>query len=146
VDWLADAWTWLPVIRAAQRGPHREDYGQQIHFHLIPSGILRPRPSVLIGNGVVVSPKRSRANWRPWRRWALVSKAACSSSENAHVIMPFHRQLDVFRSKHAAKARSAHRPRDRQRLYGQGRAVWRPRRRFVAAEIWGNLADRNLSH
>jgi adenylosuccinate synthase len=72
--------------------------GEQSIFHLIPSGILRPSCTCVIGNGVVVDPAvllteldaLSRAG-RPVGAEQLVV------SVGAHVIMPWHRDLDGLR-------------------------------------------------
>src|SRR5437588_10027848 len=39
--------------------------GQEFRFHLIPSGILYPNTTCVIGNGVVLDP---RVRWRRWHR------------------------------------------------------------------------------
>jgi adenylosuccinate synthase len=68
-------------------------------FHLIPSGILHKGKVCIIGDGVVVDPEvlikeidvlKARGIFRP--EDLLISK-------NAHLIMPYHKKLDVARER-----------------------------------------------
>jgi adenylosuccinate synthase len=69
-------------------------------FHLIPSGIFYPGKRCIIANGLVVDPKvlleeidnirRKSSSWRDDR--ILIS-------ENAHVIMPYHKDIDIARER-----------------------------------------------
>lgn len=68
-------------------------------FHLIPSGILHPGKTCVIGDGVVVDPEvllneievlKARGMFRP--EDLLISK-------NAHLIMPYHKKLDTARER-----------------------------------------------
>lgn len=76
--------------------------GKQSIFHLVPSGILRPECVCIIGNGVVVDPgvllheldQLDDAGRRPTPQQLVVSVAA-------HVIMPYHRELDALREESA---------------------------------------------
>ena len=72
--------------------------GEQTILHLIPSGILHNNKTCIVGNGVVVDPKvliqeiddlKSR-NLFPVNTKFFVS-------ESAHIIMPYHRRLDIAR-------------------------------------------------
>ncbi|HQP28449.1 MAG TPA: adenylosuccinate synthase [Syntrophales bacterium] len=77
--------------------------GQQTILHLIPSGILHDHKFCIIGNGVVVDPKvlieeidsLNGRNLFPEHTKLYVS-------ENAHIIMPYHRRLDAAREAHKA--------------------------------------------
>jgi adenylosuccinate synthase len=67
--------------------------GEEFKLHLIPSGILYPEKTCIIGNGVVVDPKvlLEELDYLAERK-ANTGKLLISS--NAHVIMPYHRLLD----------------------------------------------------
>lgn len=72
--------------------------GKQFIFHLIPSGILYEDKKCLIGNGVVVDPEvllRELENLR--KSGVVVTPERLSLSEKAHLIMPYHRALDLAR-------------------------------------------------
>jgi adenylosuccinate synthase len=62
-------------------------------FHLIPSGILYPGKSCLIGNGVVVDPKVITEEIAGLHARGI-DTSGLKISANAHVIMPYHRLLD----------------------------------------------------
>lgn len=62
-------------------------------LHLIPSGILYPGTTCVIGNGVVVDPQVLCAEIEYLHK-AGISTANLYVSEKAHVIMPYHRLLD----------------------------------------------------
>ncbi len=67
---------------------------QKFALSLIPSGVLYPSVTPVIGNGVVVDPK-----WFFEEMETLVKKGIDPSrvkiSNNAHLIMPYHRRLDT---------------------------------------------------
>ncbi|MQA75665.1 MAG: adenylosuccinate synthase [Solirubrobacterales bacterium] len=68
--------------------------GEEFKFHLIPSGILYPGRTCVIGNGVVVDPKVLIAELDGLRRRG-VDVSALRLSANAHLIMPYHVMLDT---------------------------------------------------
>jgi adenylosuccinate synthase len=62
-------------------------------LHLIPSGILRPRKRCVIGNGVVVDPVSLVSEIEELKRMGVRFKNLFIS-ESAHVVFPYHRELD----------------------------------------------------
>jgi adenylosuccinate synthase len=65
-------------------------------LHLIPSGILRPRKVCVIGNGVVVDPVSLVAEMDELEGLGVRVKNLCIS-ESAHLVLPYHRELDAQR-------------------------------------------------
>jgi adenylosuccinate synthase len=65
-------------------------------LHLIPSGILRPRKVCVIGNGVVVDPVSLVAEMEELTRLGVRVKNLFIS-ESAHLVLPYHRELDEQR-------------------------------------------------
>ena len=64
-------------------------------LHLIPSGILRPGTVCVIGNGVVLDPAGLVAEIDGLARLGVeVTPASLVISETAHVVFPWHRELD----------------------------------------------------
>ena len=62
-------------------------------FHLIPSGILHPGKTCVIGNGVVIDPKVMTGELDGLRRRG-VDISGLRISANAHLIMPYHLTID----------------------------------------------------
>ena len=62
-------------------------------LHLIPSGILRPRKRCVIGNGVVVDPVSLVDEIQELTRLGIRVKNLFIS-ESAHLVLPYHRELD----------------------------------------------------
>src|SRR6266849_3495527 len=62
-------------------------------FRLVPSGILYPNTICIIGNGVVVDPKRLIDDMEKLQR-QVIDISRLYISERAHVVMPYHFLLD----------------------------------------------------
>jgi len=72
--------------------------GEQTILHLIPSGILHNNKICIVGNGVVLDPKviiQEIDNLKS--RNLFPSNTTLFVSENVHIIMPYHRRLDIAR-------------------------------------------------
>jgi len=66
-------------------------------LHLVPSGILRRGKICVIGNGVVVDPVSLRAEIEGLRAHGVKVDGNLFLSETAHVVLPYHRELDAQR-------------------------------------------------
>jgi len=67
-------------------------------FHLIPSAILHKGKTCVIANGVVIDPKAFLDEVEDLKqRQISVSAKNLKIAANAHVVMPYHRILDVLR-------------------------------------------------
>jgi adenylosuccinate synthase len=72
--------------------------GQKYVLHLIPSGVLRPRKVCVIGNGVVVDPIGLVEEIDGLIKLGVsVTPKNLLLSETAHVVFPYHRELDAQR-------------------------------------------------
>ena len=71
--------------------------GKKYVLHLIPSGILRPRKTCVIGNGVVVDPVSLVEEMEGLRKLGIKMDGNLFLSETAHVVFPYHRELDAQR-------------------------------------------------
>lgn len=70
--------------------------GKQFIFHLIPSGILYENKKCMIGNGVVIDPGVLLEEMRELSDNGLpVTPERLMISQNAHLIMPYHKMLDA---------------------------------------------------
>ena len=70
--------------------------GTKFVLHLIPSGILHPGVTCVIGNGVVVDPQALFKEIDELARMGIAVDGRLLISEKAHVILPYHRELDVL--------------------------------------------------
>lgn len=72
--------------------------GETVILHLIPSGILQPNTTCIIGNGVVVDPEvLVREIDQLQARGRDVTPASLILSADAHLVLPIHRTLDGLR-------------------------------------------------
>src|SRR3989442_10285147 len=70
--------------------------GQKFVLHLIPSGILHPGVTCIIGNGVVIDPQALFKEIEELARMGVDVNGRLLISEKAHLILPYHRELDVL--------------------------------------------------
>ena len=70
--------------------------GRKFVLHLIPAGILHPGVRCVIGNGVVVDPQALFKEIDELARMGIAVDGRLLISEKAHVILPYHRELDVL--------------------------------------------------
>jgi adenylosuccinate synthase len=70
--------------------------GRKFVLHLIPSGILHPGVVCIIGNGVVVDPTALFAELDELIGMGVDVAGRLFISDKAHVILPYHRELDVL--------------------------------------------------
>jgi adenylosuccinate synthase len=74
--------------------------GEQFICHLIPSGILHPDKTCLIGNGVVIDPSVLLDEIKTLKdRGIAVEPGKLLISEIAHIIMPYHKLIDHGRER-----------------------------------------------
>ena len=66
-------------------------------LHLIPSGILRKGKRCVIGNGVVIDPIGLVGEIEGLRKQGVKCAGQLFVSETAHIVMPYHRELDAQR-------------------------------------------------
>ena len=92
-----------PHFRAVARyqGGHNAGHtvyvkGQKFVLHLIPSGILHPGVACVIGNGVVIDPQALFTEVDTLAAAGISVDGRLRVSEKAHVILPYHRELDVL--------------------------------------------------
>jgi adenylosuccinate synthase len=71
--------------------------GQKYILHLVPSGILRKGKTCVIGNGVVVDPVSLVEEINGLRKLGIQVEGSLFLSETAHLVLPYHRELDAQR-------------------------------------------------
>ncbi|HOC00622.1 MAG TPA: adenylosuccinate synthase [Verrucomicrobiota bacterium] len=70
---------------------------QKYVLHLIPSGILRPRKKCVIANGVVIDPISLVEEIDGLKKLGVKAGSNLFISETAHVVLPYHRDIDAQR-------------------------------------------------
>lgn len=96
VDLLAPTF----AVVARSQGGHNAGHtvfvdGNQFILHLIPSGILHPGVTCVIGNGVVVDPDALFAEVDDLHARGIDTTGRLVVSDRAHVILPYHRHLEA---------------------------------------------------
>src|SRR2546422_539412 len=77
---------------------HTVFIGQQKYvLHLVPSGILRPKKKCVIGNGVVIDPLSLVEEIDGLIQLGVKLDGNLFISETAHLVFPYHRELDEQR-------------------------------------------------
>ena len=69
--------------------------GQEFIFHLVPSGLLHPGKIGLLGNGVVIDPAALVEEIGRLRARGVDVERCVKVSDQAHVIFPYHKRLDL---------------------------------------------------
>ncbi len=107
VDWLSERADVIARFQGGHNAGHTLVIGGTVYkLSLLPSGVVRPGKLSIIGNGVVLDP------------WALVAEIerigamgvevtpeTLMIAENAPLILPVHRELDVLREEAAGAAK-----------------------------------------
>jgi adenylosuccinate synthase len=93
-DLLADDMDYVVRFQGGNNAGHTIIHGgRTLKLHLIPSGIMYPHITPVIGNGVVIDPKVLLEEMDTLEADGL-STHRLLISYNAHLIMPYHRDLD----------------------------------------------------
>ncbi|MCD6213569.1 MAG: adenylosuccinate synthase [Candidatus Desulfofervidus sp.] len=80
--------------------------GKKHIFHLIPSGILHPEKRCCIGNGVVIDPAVLLEEFKKLKENGVeLTPQRFLISERAHLIMPYHKAIDLAREAKKGKTK-----------------------------------------
>lgn len=77
--------------------------GEEIILHLIPSGILHSEKHCVIGSGVVINPEALQSEIEFLEKKGISVDGRFYISQNAHIITPYHIQLDVIKEEFLGK-------------------------------------------
>lgn len=93
-DYLAQAADWVVRYQGGNNAGHTLVVeGQTFKLHLLPSGVIQPGTSSVIGNGVVIDPLVLVRELKELRETGIPDPKLYIS-DRAHVILPYHRRLD----------------------------------------------------
>jgi adenylosuccinate synthase len=68
--------------------------GEKFVFHLVPSGIIYPEKTCVVGNGVVLDPEQFLREIDELKAKNIDTAGRVFVSEQAHLVLPCHRDLD----------------------------------------------------
>ena len=107
VDLLTEFTDTVVRFQGGNNAGHTIVVGQtSIILHLIPSGATYPDKKCLIGNGVVVDPQVLLGEIDELRKRGYFTRDdQLLISEDAHLIMPYHRRLDMARERMKGEGR-----------------------------------------
>jgi adenylosuccinate synthase len=93
-DLIADEFDYVVRYQGGNNAGHTVIHGDhKLALHLIPSGIMYPNITPVIGNGCVIDPKVLISEMEMLQKEGF-STDKLLISNNAHVIMPYHLDLD----------------------------------------------------
>jgi len=105
VDWYAAQADIVARYQGGANAGHTVFVGdEQFTFHLLPTGILRGKLCV-IGNGVVVDPEALLEEMAVFESKGVQVQGRLLISENAHLVMPYHKRLDAAHEKRLGEKR-----------------------------------------
>ena len=102
-DLLADDMEYVVRYQGGNNAGHTIVVGDQtLKIHLVPSGVMYPHVTPVIGDGVVMDPGVLLTELEELTDKGLdVSKLKISG--NAHLIMPYHRELDALTERYLGR-------------------------------------------
>ena len=106
VDLLCERFDVVARYQGGHNAGHTVKFADQ-HFalRLIPSGILHPHKLCLLGNGMVIDPEALLSEIEGLRKLGVVINDNLKIADSAHVILPYHRALDLAREEAAGEAK-----------------------------------------
>jgi len=98
IDVLSEKADYVVRYQGGNNAGHTVVVGDKEYiFHLIPSGILHPGKICCIGNGVVIDPEVLKKELQELEKNGIDFKKRFKISTLAHLIMPYHKNLDQLR-------------------------------------------------
>jgi adenylosuccinate synthase len=95
VDYLASSFAYTARYAGGHNAGHTVMYNNHRYvLQLIPSGILRPGKKAVIGTGTVVDPAALVGEVENLKRSGIDVRGRLFLSNRAHVIFPYHREMD----------------------------------------------------
>lgn len=102
-DLISDQFNYVVRYQGGNNAGHTVIVGdQKLALHLVPSGIMYPHITPIIGNGCVIDPKVLIEEMDMVESKGLSTEKLLISA-NAHLIMPYHRDLDGASEKRLGK-------------------------------------------
>ena len=95
VDYLTHAADIVVRFQGGANAGHTVQVGDtQFIFHLVPSGIMHPDKTCVVGNGVVLDPEGALDEIDELAEKGISCDGRLFISQNAHLVMPYHKIFD----------------------------------------------------
>ena len=106
VDLLCEDYDVVARYQGGHNAGHTVKFGDA-HFalRLIPSGILHPSKLCILGNGMVIDPEALLEEIESLRGLGVTIEENLKISDAAHVILPYHKAIDLAREEAAGKTK-----------------------------------------
>ncbi|HNV86589.1 MAG TPA: adenylosuccinate synthase [Candidatus Omnitrophota bacterium] len=106
IDVLTEKCDYVVRYQGGANAGHTVQFGdQEFVLHLVPSGVLHAGKRCVIGNGVVIDPEALFGEIDALKKRGVRVDGRLFISEQAHLIMPYHKLIDSFQeeSRHGRK-------------------------------------------
>ena len=98
IDYLSSEINIIVRYQGGANAGHTVKVGNETYiFHLIPSGILYPDTTCVLGNGVVLDPESFDKERADLKERGIDIDGRVVISDACHILMPLHRQIDAAR-------------------------------------------------
>jgi adenylosuccinate synthase len=106
VDLLCEDYDVVARYQGGHNAGHTVKFGNE-HFalRLIPSGILHPSKLCILGNGMVIDPEALLEEIENLRNLGITIDDNLKISDAGHVILPYHKAIDLAREEAAARTK-----------------------------------------
>jgi adenylosuccinate synthase len=96
IDFLASDADYVVRFQGGANAGHTVVVGEErFAFHLVPSGILYPRISCILGGGMVIDPAALSGEIEMVKKRGIDVRNRIFISEQAHVVLPYHIMMDL---------------------------------------------------
>jgi adenylosuccinate synthase len=100
VDYLSRDADVVVRYQGGSNAGHTIEIGAERYvLHLVPSGILYPEKTCVIGNGLVIDPTALVSEIKDLMARGITPQGRLHVSDRAQVVLPFHKALDAAREK-----------------------------------------------
>lgn len=106
VDLLCEDFDVVARYQGGHNAGHTVKFGDKHYaLRLIPSGILHPGKLCILGNGMVIDPEALLEEVESLRGLGVRIEENLKISDSAHVILPYHRAIDLAREEAAGSGK-----------------------------------------
>ena len=104
VDTISESFDAVARYQGGNNAGHTVVVGnEKVILHLVPSGILRKGKTCILGNGVVVDLPGLTHELNQLGRLAVKAEGHLYVGKNAHLVLPYHKILDIEREQNTAR-------------------------------------------